>query len=137
VTIHGSPRDSDLRGALSAADRGVRIQLAARPLASSPLVVHGVYRVAAADVADFQPPAARGVVVVVQRNLTPFVATPFRERVLFDDDVVVTDAGIEGAFTLDVREVLGGDGASSAGRFHIFVSLGPHVSNVLQADVTG
>jgi hypothetical protein len=116
---------------------GIRITLAERPLATTPLVIHGAYRIPAADLADFASPFVRALVLVAQIDLEPAVAAPFAEQVLFEDDQVRTQAGIEGAFTLDVFELLKLAPTARGGHYHLFVSIGPHVSNVIEADVSG
>jgi hypothetical protein len=135
--VSSSPRDSGYRGRLPADVLGVRIGLAERPVASAPLVVHGAYRIPDADLVGVTAPAIRALVLVAQRDLAPHVVAPFAEQVLFDDDHVRTNAGLEGAFTLDVFELLGAWSEPRAGHYHLFVSLGPHVSNVLETDVAG
>lgn len=132
-----SARDSDLRGHLQAELRGLQMALAPRPLATSPLVVHGAYRIPHVDLEDIQHPVIRALVLVAQRSFLPTVISPFAERVLFEDDQLRTTFGVEGAFTLDVFDILGLPPGSRAGHYHLFVSLGPHVSNVVEADVAG
>ncbi len=132
-----SPRDSAVRGRLPADVMGIRVTLAERALATSPLVLHGAYRIAAADLADLEAPFVRALVLVCQRDLAATVVAPFAEQILFEDDQLRTEAGIEGAFTLDVFELLGRPPSARGGRHHLFVSLGPHVSNVIEAVVAG
>jgi hypothetical protein len=141
VTSLTSARDSVVRGKLPSDVVGIRITLAERPLATTPPVIHGAYRIPEADLADFASPFVRALVLVAQLDLAPTVVSPFTEQLLFEDDQVRTQAGVEGAFTLDVFELLRLTGpersADRAGHYHLFVSLGPHVSNVIEADVAG
>jgi hypothetical protein len=130
-----SCRDSGLRGHLPADVRGLQVALAQRPLATAPLVLHGAYRIPHADLEGFEHPIVRSLVLVTQRNLLPSVLSPFAEKVLFEDDQVRTAFGTEGAFTLDVFELLALPAHERAGHYHLFVSLGPHVSNVVEATV--
>ena len=137
MTSLTSPRDSAVRGWLPGDVVGIRVTLAERPLATTPLVLHGAYRIPEADLADFESPFVRALVLVAQVDLTPTVVAPFTGQVLFEDDQVRTHAGIEGAFTLDVAQLLGVPPPERAGHYHLFVSLGPHVSNVIEADLAG
>ncbi len=131
-----SARDSAIRGTLPLDVRGVRIRLAPRGAEEAPLV-HGAFRVPTDDLEVVSAHVARALVLVVQRDLAPRVLSPFRDTVLFDDDQTLTHAGIEGAFTLDVFDLLKLPPEARAGHWHLFVSLGPHVSNVVEADVAG
>jgi hypothetical protein len=111
---------------------GIAIDLAPRPVRNSPLVIHGTYRIPWALAETIEPPLHRALVLVVQRGAVHRVATPFRERVLFGDDERETQGGALGHFTLDVFELQGGE---AAGDYHLLVSLGEMVSNVLRVAV--
>ncbi len=137
MTSLTSPHDSAVRGRLPAELVGIRVTLAERPVATMPLVLHGAYRISETDLADFESPIVRALVLVAQVDLEPAVVAPFAGKVLFEDDQVRTHAGVEGAFTLDVFDLLGVAPDERAGHYHLFVSLGPHVSNVVEADVVG
>jgi hypothetical protein len=112
---------------------GVRIALAPRPERSSPLVVHGSYRIPWADADAIEPSRHRAIVLVVTGGEGFSVTTPFRERILFPDDEQETRTGPVGFFTLDVFELLGAD---PPGDYHVLVSLGPYTSNVERVAVT-
>lgn len=132
-----SARESGLRGQLPADVRGVRVALAERRQPFEPLVLHGAFRVPLGDLPALPSPVQRGLVLVAQRDLEPLVAAPFADQVLFEDDQVMTHVGAEGAFRLDVFDLLGAAPGARGGRWHLFVALGPHVSNVIEAIVSG
>jgi len=112
---------------------GVRIALAARPSPRSPVVVHGSYRIPWADADGIAPSRHRALVLVVTGVHLHFVATPFREQILFPDDEHESRGGPAGFFTMDVLALMGAD---PPGLYHLLVSLGPHTSNVLPFAVT-
>ena len=111
---------------------GIAIDLAPRPVRGSPLVIHGTYLVPWAQAELVEPPLQRALVLVIQNGETHHVATPFRGRVLFSDDERETHAGALGHFTMDVFEL---QGSFAPGDYHLFVSLGALVSNVIRVQI--
>lgn len=111
---------------------GVRIAAAPMPRADSPLVLHGSYHLPRLDAERIRPPCQRALVLLVTRLPRCWVATPFEGRVLFADDEHRGADGARGAFTLDVFEL---QGSQQRGQYHLLVSLGPHVSNVVAVRV--
>ena len=132
-----SARESDLRGQLPGDVRGVRVGLADRREAFQPLVLHGAFRVPHEDLPALPSPVQRGLVLVAPRALAPLVVAPFTEEVLFEDDQVMTHIGAEGAFRLDVFDLVRAVHGERGGHWHLFVALGPHLSNIVHAFVTG
>jgi hypothetical protein len=118
--------------ALAAEFAGVQIAVAPRPQRSSPLVIHGAYRIPWADADAIEPSRHRALVLVVTAGAGHLVASPFRERILFEDDEQQTRGGALGFFTIDVFEQLGRE---AAGDYHLLVSLGRHTSNVVRVEV--
>jgi hypothetical protein len=111
---------------------GIQIVPAPRTARDSPLVIHGTFRIPWADAEAIEAPRQRALVVVVMNGTLHGAYTPFREQVLFEDDDSATRAGAHGFFNLDVFGVQGHD---RPGDYHVFVSLGPHVSNVVRMAV--
>ncbi|MCC6557365.1 MAG: hypothetical protein IT372_30815 [Polyangiaceae bacterium] len=111
---------------------GVRIAAAPRPLRTSPLVIHGAYRIPWADADPIAPPRHRALVLVVTSGSHCFAATPFRERILFEDDEQETPGGPLGYFTMDVLAL---QGREPSGDYHVLVSLGPYTSNVVRVTI--
>ena len=111
---------------------GIAIEVAPRPVRNSPLVIHGTYLVPWAQAEAIEAPLQRALVLVIQNGELHHVATPFRGRVLFADDERETRAGALGHFTMDVFELQGG---FAAGDYHLLVSLGEMVSNVIRVQV--
>jgi len=73
------------------------------------------------------------VVLVIKREHSYSAITPFKDHVLFQDDDRLTPGGVAGYFVIDVfsaqQKRLEGD-------YHLFVSMGEHISNVVQLTVT-
>jgi hypothetical protein len=111
---------------------GIVIDLAPRPVKNSPLVIHGTYLVPWAQAELVEPPLHRALVLVIQNGETHHVATPFRARVLFGDDERETRNGTLGHFSMDVFELQGG---FATGDYHLLVSLGELVSNVVRVQI--
>lgn len=112
---------------------GVQIAAAPRATPTSPLVLHGAYRIPWADAEPIAPSRHRALVLVVTKGPLFFVAAPFRERILFEDDEQQTPAGAVGHFSMDVFAL---QGSESSGDYHLLVSLGPYTSNVVRVPVT-
>lgn len=111
------------------AQPGIALALAPRRLPDDPLVVHGAFRLSEAEAAALGDAVHRAVVLLVQHGPTPNVYVPFREQVLFGDDVTAADDGVEGYFNLDVFALQGG---LAPGRYHLLVSMGERRSAVLE-----
>lgn len=111
---------------------GVVITLAPRPLPMSPLVVHGAFRLSAEQAALLKNEVHRSIVAVVQHGPAHAVYLPFRDLVLFADDVAAAPGGVTGYFNFDVFELQGG---LAAGPYHLLVSMGELVSAVVETFV--
>ena len=111
---------------------GIVLTLAPRPLPLSPLVVHGSFLLSQEQSDALDGGIHRAVVLVVQHGSLHNALTPFRDRVIFADDVTPGTAGMAGYFSLDVFELQGG---FAAGHYHLLVSIGEQVSAVVETYV--
>ncbi|MBW2523163.1 MAG: hypothetical protein JRI23_03270 [Deltaproteobacteria bacterium] len=108
---------------------GIALALAPRPSPASPLVVHGSFRLTPEQIEVLGGEPHRAVVLLVQHGPGHNVYVPFRDRVLFADDVTASESGVTGFFNLDVFEL---QGQFAAGTYHLSVSLGELISPVLE-----
>src|SRR5262249_41562041 len=111
---------------------GVQIVAAPRPQRMSPLAIHGAYRIPWADADALAPSRHRAIVLVATAGDRYVVATPFRGRILFEDDELSSQIRPTGFFSIDVFEIQGSD---APGDYHLLVSLGPYTSNVVRVAV--
>ena len=98
----------------------------------SPLIVHGAFHLPIRDGDAIGHPVHRGIVVVVWSLDHRYAIAPFREQVLFVDDEVGLPGGVGGYFSVDLFEIQQGP---VQGDFHLYASLGEHLSNVEHASV--
>jgi hypothetical protein len=92
------------------------------------LHLHGAFRLDMSDIEALGPTPSRSLALLVTHRVDAFIGTPFRDFLVFGDDLLATPGGAVGYFNLDVFELLGGP---RAGDHHLSVSLGRHVSNVV------
>lgn len=97
-----------------------------------PLVVHGTFRLDMRDLEELGASPTRGVTLVVTNGELFGAYTPFRDHVMFGDDLAAAPGGAIGHFNIDVFEQQGG---YAAGDYHLFVSLGTRISNVIRLTV--
>jgi hypothetical protein len=114
------------------ASPGIVLALAPRPQPLSPLLVHGAFLLDPATAEAIGGEPHRGIVVVVQHGEAHSAYTPFRDPVLFADDVAHGPRGVEGYFTLDVFAL---QGSFAPGPYHVLVSMGELVSPVVETFV--
>lgn len=93
-----------------------------------PCAVAGRYRVERAR-AGATLPLAR-LALVLQGGGPARVASPFRGRLLFQDDAVVTSRHVEGFYRVDLSEAFGADRLPAAGCL-VFAVLFDHASPVV------
>ena len=110
--------------------QGLAITLDPRRDPAGPLVVHGAFHLAMADGDAIGHPVHRGIVVVVWSIHHCYAIAPFREHVLFADDEASVPGGVGGYFNVDPFATEGGP---VQGDFHVYASLGDHLSNVVRA----
>ncbi len=96
------------------------------------LVVHGAFNLRIADGDAIGHPAHRAIVLVVWSFGYRYVATPFREQVLFADDEVGLPGGVGGYFNVDLFDL---QGRAVPGDYHLYVTMGEYLSNVERASV--
>jgi hypothetical protein len=77
--------------------------------------------------------ALKHLVMVVTRSGNYQALTPFREVVVFDDDVKVHDNLCSASFHISVMDHIGFDGP---GDYYILCSLGEHLSNIEKVTLT-
>jgi hypothetical protein len=92
-------------------------------LESAPLGVRGVFRLPLDAARAIDRHRHRAIVVLVTRPGSFEVASPLRERVLFDADEELADGMTRGFFSVDLAR---------SGASYVVASLGPYVSNVVE-----
>jgi hypothetical protein len=112
---------------------GIVLALGPRPLGASPLLACGSFHLPLAEAEALGPEVHRALVLLVQLGAEHRVLMPFRDLLLFADDVVAVPDGVQGCFACDVFELLGG---VLAGSYHVSVSLGARLSNVATTTVS-
>lgn len=128
-----SVRRSALTPEIPAGAHGVSLVLAPRTGLASPVVLHGAYSLPWSDADKIAPSRHRAIVLVVTTGPRHLVATPFRDLLLFEDDERAAREGVKGAFSIDLT-ALSADPIPDD--FQAFVSIGPHVSNVLVVEAS-
>lgn len=68
------------------------------------------------------------ILLVVTRTVNYQSVTPFKDIVVFDDDVIETDAGCSGNFNFNVFDKIAFNGS---GDYYILCSLGTVTSNII------
>ena len=112
---------------------GITLALAPRPSLASPLVASGSFHLLLAEAQELGPEVHRALVLLVQHPAESFVLTPFRELLLFADDLVAVPGGVQGSFTVDLLALRG---QFAAGDYHVSASLGQRLSNVVPVHVS-
>jgi hypothetical protein len=91
-------------------------------------VVSGVFQLPEADARRIDGQPHRALVLVVMTQSCAFaVLAPFRELLLFDDDVEIVSGNVRGYFS--VRLLDGAENELFAGEAHVHASLGELVSD--------
>lgn len=111
---------------------GIALGLAPRPSPASPLLLHGAFRISVEQAKWLGGEPHRAVVLLVQHGPAHNVYVPFRERVLFVDDVGGSGGDVTGYFNLDVFDL---QGQFAAGNYHLLVSMGELISSVVETTV--
>lgn len=79
------------------------------------------------------PEVIKHIVLVVTRGANYQTLTPFRDVIVFTDDIKPTAEGCSGHFNLDVFEKISFDGE---GDYYILCSLGVYTSNIVRVVVS-
>ena len=124
---------------------GVRIAARPRISVAGDMIVSGVYQVVEEEAQRIDERLHRALVLVVSSAHLSFVATPFREILLFEDDDERFGWGRRGYFNLDVFATVARRSSPEAasegpveivpGDYFLSVSLGAHLSNVVMVTV--
>jgi hypothetical protein len=114
-------------------DHGILIDATASPTIYGEFNVRGAFHLPAQLANDIGRPLQRSVVLVIQREHGNRVVAPFKDNVLFGDDDRLTPDGLAGYFNVDV---FAAQKDRVEGNYHLFVSLGEHISNVVQRTVS-
>lgn len=122
---------------------GIRVELAERRHPSEALVVEAALALPTGDLAGLGDAPLAALVLVVQRDQRiedppdegrSYVLAPFADRVFLASDCPVIHGVFHARFRIAIDEVLAPTGAIGATTHHrMFVSLGPHVSNPVEA----
>jgi len=112
----------------------VEIELASEQVISKQILVRGKFNilyeqnglmVKGSDV-------LKHIVLVVTRGGNHFADAPYRDVIVFEDDIIETDKGCSGRFNFNVFEKVGFNGA---GDYYIMCSLGTVTSNIIYAAI--
>ncbi len=121
---------------LAGAGPAIQIACDAKVSSHGPFIVAGTFRIGAEDAPVSTPILGdqphRSLVLVVWREPFYHASTPFRDLVLFPDDVTATPAGQIGHFHFDV---LAHSRFNAPGTWYLAVSLHVHHSNTLAVEV--
>ncbi len=96
------------------------------------LIVHGTFYLSMTDLEELGTTPSPALALLVTNHTLFAVYTPFADFVVFGDDLHATQGGAVGYFNIDVFELQGG---VRGGDYHLSVSLGRHVSNVLHVTI--
>jgi hypothetical protein len=108
---------------------GVIIAVAAPMTPRGPVDLSGVFQLKGDEVVAFDGQPHRGLTMVVTSAEGAILGTPFRERVFFEDDLERARDAVRGYFRL---RIVPPDQPIPAGPLWISVSLGEHLSNVVE-----
>ena len=126
---------------------GIRVEVAERAHPRQPLVLEGALALPEAELAGLGDAPITSLVLVVQQDQRiddpveagrSFVVAPFADHVVLTGDCPVSHGVVRASFRVAIDEILAAAGAEqprvgSATHHRIFVSLGPHVSNAVEA----
>lgn len=124
---------------------GIRVDVAARSHPTQPLVLEGALAIPEAEISSLGEAPITSLVVVIQqdqRSEDPadggrsFVVAPFADRVVLAGDCPVSHGVRRASFRVAIDEILSGaplPPSGSAVHHRLFVSLGAHVSNAVEA----
>lgn len=127
--------------------RGILVEFAPRSHPTQPLVVEGALAIPEAELAGLGDAPITSLVAVVQQDARTeepvgagrsFVVAPFAERVVLAGDLVVSHGVVRAGFRIAIDEILAAAGATlpplgASVHHRVFVSLGPRVSNAIEA----
>lgn len=128
----------------AAAFTGVKITALPRISVAGAMIVSGVYQIVEEEAQRIDERLHRALTLVVTSAHCSFVATPFRGLVLFEDDDERLGWGRRGYFNLDVFDTIARRSSPEAaegpveiepGEYYLMVSLGAHLSEVVQVTV--
>lgn len=113
---------------------GISIEARLHPQSAQKIIVHGKFSV----ICDQDGVSARSwevlkhVVLVVTRSGNYQALAPFKEVIVFEDDVKRIDNICSAFFNIDVMDHIAFDGE---GDYYILCSLGAHTSNIVKVSV--
>ncbi len=112
---------------------GIRIAGAAEVPVGAAMLVNGVFRLPHDPARANAAHSHRGIVVTAMQPTGPWwVATPFRELALFDDDEVIDNGTRSGYFAFDAAA---GIERIVAGHYWVVASLAEWLSNAVRITV--
>ena len=112
----------------------VEIELASKLTAGGPILVKGTFNTFYQQNGVLVEGSAilKHIVLVVTRGGSHFSGPLYKDVIVFDDDITVTDRGCSGKFNFNVFDKVGFDGA---GDYYIMCSIGAVTSNITLAVV--
>jgi hypothetical protein len=115
-------------------DKGIAITAVVHPEKNKRLLVNGRFAVLCGEngVPEHAPQTLKHVVLVVTRYGNYQALTPFKETVVFEDDVRVRGDCCSATFMINVMDHIAFDGK---GDYYILCSLGTHLSNIVKVTI--
>lgn len=116
-------------------DNSIAIEAAIHPEDPQQILVRGRFRVSCAEngVPENPPETLKHVILVVTRSGNYQALTPFKDTVVFEDDVKVSGSNCSASFTFNVMDHIAFDGK---GDYYILCSLGTHLSNIVKVTIS-
>lgn len=125
-TTHALPQETDY---------GITIDAGLHPQQPQKILVRGKLRVSYGKngVPDEGTAVLKHVVLVVSRTLNYQSLTPFKDVIVFSDDLRDEGNGCSASFNINVMDHIRFEGA---GDYYILCSIGTYTSNVVKVVVT-
>lgn len=96
-------------------------------------VVQGTFTIAKEDELYTQPDLYNRLVMVMQNSSGQLVFHPFKDKIVFEDDMKKTEQSVTGHFSFMANDIIKKRGVS---KYYIMCSLGGNLSNIVTVDIT-
>ncbi len=116
-------------------DFGIGIESSLHPHHAQKIVVHGKFRVQYEQIGvpTHATQTLKHLVLVVSRAGNYQTVTPFKDVVVFDDDVYHEKDGCSAFFNIDVMDHIHFNGV---GEYYVLCSVGAYISNIVKVVVS-